>query len=231
MLDPWQPGIRVAFGLSGSGKSHVNREDVFAAARYFPIVIVDLAEEWWDLPPAMTPYAARTYSWESARDALERGQKRIVVLRPAIGTEEACVEAVCAWARVIGHGKRDLPVATAGIVIPELHNVAPVHYCPPTLLKVATAWRHTSTAFWGDSQRVSTVNHSITDNARDMRIFAQTGGPCRKRLMEIGGADLVSAIDECAMRLDRRDRGGWDQPGWHVRLGVVRRKPFPIVRR
>lgn len=221
-MHPSEPALRVAIGVSGSGKSYYVKNEVLIAARTIPVMVIDMMREWpaVPIPNDLMPYAAPAYDVATAIKAVAAG-KRLVVIQPA-DMMAASIQAA-EWAR-------QYP-GVAGLAIHECHHVAPVNQPMPIEIdRIATQWRHHRVAFWADCQRIARLHHSITDNARELRLFAQWGDLDLKRVKEIGGQPLVDAINDCARRFAPTDEGGQNEPGWHVRLGVLRTPPFQIVR-
>lgn len=223
MLRPDEPGLRVALGISGSGKTHGVRADVLRAVRLYPVVVIDFAEEWTSVPASYAPHTRGAKDFAEAKVHLDAGARLVVVRPPPIdGALVAAVESACAWAR-------ERP-GLAGVAIPEAHNVAPVTRIPPILWRVATAWRHSGVSLWCDTQRVAALHHGITENAREIRVYAHVGDTDLKRLRDIGNQALADAAKECARRLAPPSEGGDGQAGWHVTLGLIRSPPYRLTR-
>lgn len=204
-------GIRLSIGISGSGKTHGVKQDVYrAASGGMPVIVLDRMHEW-DRGDA----GARTP--EEAATAVERGA-RLVILRPRSGELLPVAEALCSWAR----DHREL----AGVAIPEAHRVAPNAFrtLPPALEDVALTWRHYRVALWLDTQRLPLLNRTLTEQAGTIRIYAVTGELDRRMLRELGGRELERANVEVCSHLAR------GEPGWHVALGVMRAPPYTVVR-
>ncbi len=221
-MQPNEPGLRVAIGVSGSGKTVGVTTDAHAAARSMPVLVLDSMREFVSVPDDLRPYTAGTHDIKKAIEHLNAG-KRFVVLLPT-------KENIVSYAAKGAEWAERYP-GLAGLVIPEAHHIAPV--TGPVSLeidRIATQWRHHNVAFWCDTQRIARLHHSITDNAREMKLYAQWGDADLKRVKEIGGNALVDAVNECARKCAPVDEGGLGEPGWHVRLGMWRQPPFDIVR-
>lgn len=224
---PHEPGLRVAVGVSGSGKSYTQRIEALAASERIPVIVVDTMKEWAKpdgssiIPASHADIAAGANDINVAIKHVANG-KRLIILQPPDEQILATARAAAVWAQ-------QYP-GVAGLVIPEAHNVAPVTHIPIEIDRIATAWRHHKVAMWCDTQRIARLNHAITDNARELRIFAQWSELDLKRVYEIGKAPLVEAINEAAYRLAPPDEGGKGEAGWHVRLGMRRVPPFELIR-
>ena len=208
-MNPGDAGIRVAVGVSGSGKTHAVRHDVYtaASAHGMPIVVLDRMREW-----SRGDAHARTMT--EARRHFEAGA-RLVLLR-CEDVAAATVEA-CAWAR-------DWP-GRAGVAIPEAHRACPVHArLAPPVEDVVCAWRHYDVALWLDTQRFALMSRTVTEQARLVRLFATTGALDLRGISDLGGRELVQAVRLCGERLARGEQG------WHVPLGVSRLPPYVPVR-
>lgn len=206
-MNPGEPGIRLAVGVSGAGKTHAIRADVYAAAKIHPVMVLDRMHEW-----TRGDAGARTVA-EGAK-AVQKGA-RLVIVRPSDIVSAA--EDACAWARDYS--------GMAGVAIPEAHRAAPNQKPLPTALEdVACAWRHHRVALWLDTQRLALINRTLTEQARETRLFAIVGDLDLRAVSELGGKELVGAVRLCAERLAR------GEPGYHVRLGLVRLPPFVPVR-
>lgn len=219
---PHEPGLRVNVGVSGAGKTHYLRNDACAAAHHIPVIVIDAMHEWDYVPDALVPVTKGALTVDDAVRQINAGA-RMVIVRP--DNHVAAAARAAWWAQTYP--------GVAGIVIPEAHNVAPVSGPVPVEIdRVATAWRHHKVAMWCDTQRIARLHHSITDNAREMRVFAQWGDADMGRIWQVGGgsrghgAALVAAVTECARKLAPVDEGGDNEPGWYIYLGMNRVPPF-----
>lgn len=216
-----EPGVRLAVGVSGSGKSHGIVMDVRRAVRAgVPVVVVDSMHEWTHVPRDIAKLVTALPSDARRADieAAVSGGKRLIVIRTrtAAATIRAA-ETACAWA--IRHA------GLAGVAIPEAWQVAPSHGAlPPMLATVTRAWRHKRVCLWLDAQRVSMVSRHVTELARELRFYATAGDRDFLVMRDIGGQALVAAVRECAVKLAA------GEPGWHVSLGVRRIGPYTIER-
>lgn len=219
-MRPSEPGIRLNVGISGAGKTHKAKAEVFAAAREIPVMVIDRMMEW-DGAPLPAGEVVWVENVDAAKRAIEEGA-RLAIIRPLSGSKGWDVvsmsEEACAWAR--DHR------GVAGVCIPEAHRVAPNvgGKLPESIEDVACAWRHYKVALWLDTQRISLLSRTLTEQARVLSIFAVVGDRDLSVVKEIGGQELVDRVQECAAKLAA------GQPGWHVELGLVRVPPFVIVR-
>lgn len=217
-MKPGEAGLRVSVGVSGAGKTHGVRASVLASSLVHPVVVIDRMKEWQTVPPTHAHLVQGVPSGKMA-DALPyiAAGKRLIILRPASHEVEQAAEDACAWAR-------DAPYV-AGVAIPEAHNVAPTHgRLSSALGDVVSTWRHCRVAAWFDTQRVALLNRQITENARELRIYALAGDRDLATVRSIGGRELESAVLQCTAKLAA------GEPGWHVKLGLVRVPPFRIER-
>lgn len=213
-MDTAEPGIRLAVGISGTGKTHGIKQQIYRSACVMPVMVLDRMHEWNEVPPALAGRTVGCQTIAQAREHAKRG-KRLIVVRPSdiiVASNEAC-----AWAR-------DWK-GVAGVAIAEAHRVAPnVNSLPLAIDDVATAWRHHKVALWLDTQRFALLNRTLTEQARELRIYSVVGDRDLSVVSEIGGKALVASVMECAARLAR------NEPGWHVELGLVRTPPYDLKR-
>ena len=203
-LRPTDAGIRLAVGVSGSGKTYGVTNDVKrAAASGMPVMVIDRMREW-------TVGHAGVTTIEAGAKAAEKGAKLIIV-RPRDFV--AAVEEACAWAIA--------QPGVAGVAVPEAHGALPNSMrLSGAVEDVATAWRHHKVALWCDTQRLALINRTVTEQACELRIYAVRGELDMRVVKELGGAALVDAVKECA----RRMRDG--EKGWHVKLDVSGLGPY-----
>jgi hypothetical protein len=226
-MRPNDPGIRCYFGVSGSGKTYTMQLDVFDAVRAgVPVLVVDANNEWKKIPPDVRRWARSARSLDDARRAFSGGYRLVVWSLPIGADVGQAVEGACRWAI-------ERP-GVAGIALAEAHEAAPniaVTALPPYLRHCATRWRHSDVAMWLDTQRIAALCHGLTDNARELRIFATVGDIDYNRLRTIGGKELVSAVQVCTQKLSDYTTGkDPNGRGWHVKLGLTRLGPYTPVR-
>lgn len=212
-MNPAEPGIRLNIGISGTGKTYCIRGQVYRSAAHMPIMVLDRMCEWSSVPASLAPYTAGCQTVAQGIEHAKRG-KRLIVVRPqdiVSASNEACI-----WARDYK--------GVAGVAIPEAHRVCPnmQNSLPQAIDDVATAWRHHKVALWLDTQRIANLNRTLTEQARELKLFSIVGDRDLKVVSEIGGSELVAKIKECASRLAAGD------PGWHVELGLVRVPPYQL---
>ncbi len=229
-LHPMEPGVRVAVGVSKSGKSHGISRDVFAAVRGgMPVVVVDSMHEYRAVPPDI---AKRFYVVQEAdtqkfladgskyiRDIFASDEKiRLVIVRPTTKPDTVrAMEIACRWA-ITTKGM-------TGVACPEAWQVAPSSKkVTPSFATVTRAWRHKQVAMWLDSQRMTMMSADVVDLAQEVRCYAMTG---RRDLViagELGGPELVTAIKQATAKYAANEYG------WHVCLGALRVGPYKIER-
>ncbi len=225
-----EPGIRLAVGVCGSGKTFGTRMQVFRAACRIPVIVLDRTHEWVDFPRALAPRVAIVSSVDAARAAVERGSC-IVVVRVDAKSIQKEVERACTWVGEKGpNGLRR--EGTRGICIPEAHRVMPnvggIVGGSHAIDDAITAWRHANAAIWLDTQRFAKVAYTAVELSEEVRVYA-----CGRR-------DVSSVADEFASREDRGDlearlrecaaRMREGEPGWFVRLSHTVEPPFELER-
>lgn len=204
------PGIRLAVGVSESGKTYGIRRDLGVAAESFPIIVLDQTREWNDTP---VPSRGCT-TVKRATELVGEGARFVVVRMPREQLAQSGLE-LCTWALT----QHEL----VGIAIPEAQNVCPNGKpLPPAFSELVTAWRHHRVAAWFDTQRFALLDSTIAAQAREVRLYTMHSDIdiARAKSMVRDGNALVEAIDECADRFDQREYG------WHVTLGASRRPPY-----
>lgn len=215
MLGPNDKGVRVSFGVSGSGKSHGITRDVFAfVAAGHPCIVLDTMHEWQHVPRELASLTRRVSSVPNAVTRIEGGTRLAIVTSEdvAMDTEQACE-----WATSSPELR--------GVALTEAWQVAGSNErLAPGLRRVTRAWRHYNVATWLDAQRVSLLSRNVTELATELRLYAIVGDRDFAVIREIGGRALESAVRECAARLAK------GEPGWHVRLGASRVPPYIVTR-
>lgn len=218
MIRPGESGLSVSVGVSGAGKTYGVKHSVCSAVPHHPVIVIDRMREWNEIPGEIA-HLAKGVDSGNFRDAIphiESG-KRLIIMRPNTAQIDKCVEDACAWIRDVKY--------LAGIAIPEAHNVAPTHgRLTDALGDIVSTWRHCKARAWFDTQRLALLNRQITENSRELRIYALAGDRDLATVRSIGGRELESAVLECTRRLAAGDAG------WHVNLGLVRVPPFEPVR-
>lgn len=217
------PGLTVHAGMSGAGKTHAIRAEVWEYARAgVPVLVIDRMREWTAVPPDLHGAARGASSVESAKKCIEGGT-RLVVVRPRINAGRDAAEAAFQWA--CEHE------GLAAVAIPEAHaaipKTLPLDGSSEWTAAVLGEWRHHNVRVWADSQRFAKLNTELVELAHTLRLFAMAGPNDIRRLHEVvdyGGDELRAQIGEAAARVGRGDRG------WHVHLTLDRRPPFDLVR-
>lgn len=206
-------GINLAVGVSGSGKTHWVKNDVWRdTSSGMPVIVIDRMREWRSAPPGCKAAGARTV--KDAIRNIEKGARLSVVETRSV---EADAEAACAWAR-------DYP-GLAGVALPEAHRIAPNgHPLTPAVEDVATAWRHHKVKLWLDTQRLALLSKTLTEQAGTIKVFSIFGQRDLAVIKEWGGKQLEAAVAENARQLAEGN------PGYCVTLGAVRVPPFKSER-
>lgn len=223
-LTPTSAGLSVSIGISGSGKSYGIRksvaESVCAGMR---VIAVDPLREWTSLSPSDARQIADVLAVSVTTRDLKRAlaaakREALVIYQPEmVSTLASDCDAIFAEACQSSD--------VVGIAVPEAHRIAPpAKALTPFVDEVATAWRHRGVRLWLDTQRLSRLHLSITENARELRLYALAGRRDLEVVDELGGRELVEAVRECARRmLD-------GEPGYHVSLDIAREPPFDVRR-
>ena len=223
-LKPTDAGLRLAVGLSGSGKTHSIKDSVDKSAPFFPIIAVDRCFEWNDSSPDVVAFRASTV--RRARELIDGQGAQLVVVRPAGGLEGAiaAVDEACEWACE----DRDV---LRGVAIPEAHMIAPMgSRLSESMDALVNRWRHHNAAAWIDSQRLAKLQPDITQQAfgGEVRLFAMRGPRDLATLREHGGRELEAGVVACydehfALALACCTRGCElcaPERGWHVTAGA-----------
>ena len=207
-MQPGDAGIRLAVGVSGSGKTYGLTQDAKESARLgMPIIVLDRMREW-------TVGHAGTTTVEKAAQYVEKGARLVIVRAPDF---YAAVEEALAWARDYK--------GVAGVVVPEAHGAFPNSArLQGAAEDVATAWRHHKVALWCDTQRLSLINRTITEQADELRIYTVRGELDMRVVKEIGGKELVTVVQQCADKMRQGEKG------WHVCLDQSRLGPYTATR-
>lgn len=205
------PGVRLAVGVSGSGKTYGLRREIYTATTTHPVLVIDPMREWRTAPPSCAPVGVR--SVRDAIKAVDSGARLVVIETSDVVTD---AEQACQWARSRGD---------CGVAMPEAHRIAPNgDRLSGALDACATAWRHYRVTLWLDTQRIALLHKTLTEQASEIRLHAVFGVRDLAVIREWGGRELEKAVSDCAEKLAN------GEPGWCVRLGMVRRPPYQIER-
>lgn len=216
-LGPREPGVRVAFGMSGSGKSHWLTRSVIASVRDgVRVIVIDPEEDWQAVPEDLEQATDYAPSVEAACARFKKDERmRILIVRPEIDRESEAVEAACAWAL--------RTKAMRGVVIHEAWSVAPAKgRIPPSLLRLTRVFRHWNALLWVDTPRPSDLSRNLREVSRETHIFAIAGDADLEAVRDLAGSDgseLVAEVQRCAVLFER------GEPGWQVELGKARMRP------
>lgn len=206
------PGVNLAVGVSGSGKTGGMRDEVFAYTRSHPAIVLDPMREWRSAPPGCKPIGVQSITGPAGAIARANEGFRLIVVETDDVARDA--EQACEWARRRGD---------CGVAMPEAHRIAPNgDRLPPSLDSCLTAWRHYRNTLWLDTQRLALLHKTATEQASEVRIHAVYGQRDLAVIREWGGRELEAAVSKCAAKLAE------GRPGWCVRLGIVRRPPYVI---
>jgi hypothetical protein len=218
-LDDTGPGLRLSVGVSGSGKTYGLRKQVFRAIRAgVPVMALDRLREWQTLPPDIARLAVGVTPETGVKLAAEwlaSGARLVIVQTRDV---EKDIVSACEWAR-------DTP-GHCGVATSEVHRAAANTGAPlvEALEDVALAWRHHLVSFWCDTQRLSLCHRTLTEQMRELRVYATGGERDLQRLREMGGAELADGAKECARRLLA------GEPGWFVRVRTIALPPYTLER-
>lgn len=206
------PGVNLAIGVSGGGKTGGMRPEVFGYARTNPVIVLDPMREWRSAPPDTNPAGCQAITGPNgAIDKANKGHRLIVVETDDVARD---AELACQWAR---------QRCDCGVAMPEAHRIAPNgDRLPAALDACLTAWRHYRNTLWLDTQRLALLHKTATEQASEIRIHAVYGQRDLSIMREWGGRELEAAVGRCAAKLAE------GSPGWCVRLGIVRKPPYPI---
>jgi hypothetical protein len=129
-----------------------------------------------------------------ADEAVKRGKRLILWQAGKQLGDRPDANAVCTWALKRGAGTL--------VCIPEAHLCWPNNgtQLPLETVEVLTGFRHRGLAVVIDTQRLSQLTTMARGNFDRARIFGVTGTTDLKLLGEWGGAELVTAVRECARR-------------------------------
>lgn len=205
--------ITVHIGLSGAGKTYALKGEVHrhVARTLQKTIVIDQMFEWSTVPAFLHDRAACVATWDDAMKAVR--DCLLVVVRTS-DKPAPLIESACEWALD----------SRGGVAAPEIQMAAPPGNLSPAIRKMSCAWRHYGASFWADTQRVSLVNRTVIDLAQCVRVFAVAGDRDHAVLRDLGGRELSDAAYDAATKMSE------GEPGWHVRLGIVRRGPYELTR-
>lgn len=219
-------GLRVSIGVSGAGKTYGLRQQVYRAARSIPIMVIDVAEEWHEVPAELRDVTIGVRDVVQAREMVSRGARLVIVRSTDI--ERAAREA-CAWA--IEKPRSD---GTRGVCVPEADLTFPnvsAHALPEEQRTAILRWRHRHVALWLDTQRFALLSPTVRSQATEVRLYA-TGSADSKAVRDYGGHELEAATARAAAILREAQRAGDRRQGagWHVRIDVAPIPPYELIR-
>lgn len=213
------PGLRLSVGVSRAGKTFGLRRQVYAAVRAgVPVMVLDRLREWTALPADLAPLAvgvAPEGGVPLAVEWLAEGARFVIVHTRDV---EKDILLACEWALT---APQHVGIATSEVHRAARNTGAPL---PEPLEDVALAWAHFNVSFFCDTQRISLCHRTLTEQMRELRVYATGGDLDLARLREMGGVALADAAKECARRLVA------GEPGWHVSIRTVAIGPYELVR-
>lgn len=224
-IGPADPGVRLYFGVPGSGKSYALKRSVIESAKWRVIVVVDATREWADddgvvvTPlPMMDVRGARTIP--RVLECLDAMKTGLIIYHPRVWVEDTT-----ALVNVLSVRSPNVP--ELGIAISEAHNLMPNGPpLAPGFDAVVTRWRHLRLAAWFDTQRPARLHRTVTELATQVSLFAATGPRDVDAVAELVNDPkaLIDANEESC----RRFAAG--EPGWHIKLGIDRAPPYELSR-
>lgn len=222
-LNPRESGTRLYYGIPGSGKSFLARNDALASDRRIVAIDMTAKRDWVFprerfIPPEVTRWLGKkrklaiVREYDSYEQRYSEGTDLIVV--QAIDDEHR--------ARILGHAVKQEGIA---IVIHEAHTIG--KECKRHLDYLATQWRHHDLAAFVDSQRPARVPRTVTELATQVHVFALVGPRDRAAVRELA-ADIEAFEAAHALVRAAHARG---TKGMHVVLDESRGGPYSPVRR
>jgi len=205
-------GISLSIGVSGSGKTFGIKQQVYRAVLAGQrVMVIDRMGEWRAVPKAL---AKTTAVYATVRDAAN-GSSKLAIVRSHDMVRDA--ERACQWAMRRGN---------VGVAISEAHRVMPNQSTLPkgAIGDVLTSGRHRNIRLWVDTQRLSLLSKTATEQAANVRVYTVVGDRDKSVLKTTWGTALLAAVELCAERLANGDAG------WHVRLGPSRLGPYVPTR-
>lgn len=231
--------VRAFVGTCGSGKTFTMQTLVAASCRAGrgPFVVLDLNGEWCPAAGGALAEPFRkvggSYRWSRAKDgagaaaALAAGHSLVVVhpSRELLEADDAPPAPLAPLADELARVCIDHPTL-AILCLPEAHTSAREHYpLPGALRNIAHRHRHIGTGIWWDTQHFADVSKDLERASTLIYLFGNAGEADKQKIMRIGGKELAEAVAECGARASR------GEPGWHVRLDTLsRRPPFELRR-
>lgn len=203
-------------GVSGSGKTYAGAR---IAERCYDmggrVLVLDIHREW--SRQAQRPFAIVASPADCDR-ATAKGWRYLVAQPPDMVrmSHTPLIE----WAL----RKRGVLV-----VVTEAHNYWPAHARPGAGLdqpsaELLTAYRHYGCGFVADSQRISQLSKTCTEQSTTLRVFAVVGNRDLQVLAEIAPG-LTDAATQAAALSHRGYKG------YHAKVDMFSRVgPFPLVR-
>lgn len=232
--------IRGFVGSCGSGKTWAMQSLVGYALRHGrgPFLVLDPNGEW--APGALAePIRAHGggYRWarcasvDEARACMELEESKrprlVIVVPGSIDDAEDGDRPLAGPADALARVAIDYP-GPAIVCLPEAHTSAREHYpLPPALRSIAHRWRHSAVnaGCWWDTQHFADVSKDLERASTLLYLFGNAGHADGLKLRQLGGPELVSAVSECGAR------AAAGEPGWHVRLTTLERRPPFELRR
>jgi hypothetical protein len=211
--------ITVSVGISGSGKTHGMDREIRAACRSFPIIIINAMKEFQTMARGVK---AASCTQAATVDRLLRQGYRIIrwdVDDPKSALDEACRIAMAHPGHV-------------GVVCSEAHIAIPNRGSVPLYtMKAITQYRHWHVSMWLDTQRLSLINRTVTEQCQRLKLYAMVGNLDLGIVAASWDHDQGNKYPQCSSLVQVcAERLGRGEPGWHVFLGVPRMPPYRLVR-
>jgi hypothetical protein len=214
------PAVLVSVGVSGSGKTHGVKKQVFRAVLAgMQVIVIDRTREWTSVPGSLSGQTAIVSSVDAARARFLAGARLVIVTCTSKDLHKQ-TERACAWAAEKGPGDTRREGLPRGVAIPEAHRVAPnvggLVGGVESIDDAVTAFRHGNVVLWLDTQRFSKLSRTAVEQSDLIRVYA-----CGPRDVGAVGEDFATRQDapalEAAIReCGTRKRAG--EPGWYVEL-------------
>jgi hypothetical protein len=215
-----EPAIFVSVGVSGSGKTHGVKKQVFrAVAEGMSVVVIDRTREWTSVPASLSGVTALVSSVDAARARFAAGARLAIVGCTSKDLAKQ-VAAACAWAGEKGPGDTRREGLPRGVAIPEAHRVLPnvggLVGGAEAIDDCVTAFRHANALLWLDTQRFAKLNRTAVEQAETIRVYAcgprDVGAVAEDFATREHAPELEAAIRKCGARKKAK------QPGWYIEL-------------
>lgn len=216
-------GTRLYYGIPGSGKSFLARNDALMSERRIVAIDMTANRDWINPRERYIPNEVKRWLGKNRRLAIARSYDVYESLFDS-GTDLIVVQASDDdnRGRIIEHAMKQEGIA---LVIHEAHLVG--RDSKRHLEFIATQWRHHDLAAFIDSQRPAKVPRSVIELATQVHVFALVGPRDRAAVREL--VDDEEAFERA--HADVRAAHARGVRGVHVVLDESRQGPFAPVRR